>query len=379
MKALETIQQVIKGRHDYAREWKARTGQKSIGYLCTYVPEEILYAAGVLPVRILGGREVQDLTDRHIYSGIWCAYCRDALGQGLAGRYEYLDGIVNAFVCDHIRGAYESWVLHLKPSFYWEILIPNTIHRPSAQGWLLAQVRRFKTAVEEWVGHPITDEALWQAIKTYNDNRGQMQELHELKKAEHPTISGAEMAEVALAGLFMDKKDHTTLVQQLKTELAGRQNGRDPGVRIMLVGSECYDMEFYSFLESLGTTVVSDTLCTGMRSFWEATPTDVGDPLQAIVQRLVNRPPCPIRDLAQPGRRNIKLIMDHVKEYGAQAVIFLQQKFCDVWSFEIPALRDACQEADIPFLELEQDVTTPAGQFRTRIEAMLETITLGLD
>ncbi len=38
-----------KNRHDYAREWKARTGGKVLGYFCTYVPEEIPYAAGVLP------------------------------------------------------------------------------------------------------------------------------------------------------------------------------------------------------------------------------------------------------------------------------------------------------------------------------------------
>ena len=146
----------------------------------------------------------------------------------------------------------------------------------------------------------------------------------------------------------------------------------------MLVGSECYDMEFYGLLESLGATVVSDTLCTGMRSFWEPTPVDGGDPLEAIVKRLVARPPCPIRDLAHPGRRNIQLIADHVKEYRAQAVIFIQQKFCDVWSYELPDLREVCRELDVPLLHLEQDVVTPAGQFRTRIEAMLETLTLGV-
>jgi benzoyl-CoA reductase subunit C len=378
MGALEAFHQVVVERHSYAREWKARTGQKAIGYLCTYVPEEILYAAGILPVRVLGGREVQDMTDRHIYSGIWCAYCRDVLGQGLAGRYEYLDGLVNSYVCDHIRGAYESWVIHLKPSFYWEVIVPNALHRPHAATWLLSQIRRFKKALEDWIGHSVTDDDLWQAIETNNVNRLLLREFHEMKKADYPPLTGAETAEVTLASLCMDKKEHSVLLQDLKGELAGRQNPREPSVRIMLVGSECYDMEFYGFLESLGATVVSDTLCTGMRSFWEPTPVNGGDPMEAIVQRLVNRPPCPIRDLANPGRRNIQLIVDHVKEYRAQAVIFLQQKFCDVWCYELPALREACQEMDIPLLHLEQDVVTPAGQFRTRVEAMLETLTLGI-
>ena len=46
-------------RHSYAKEWKEKTGGKVLGYFCTYVPEEILYAANILPIRILGGHEPQ--------------------------------------------------------------------------------------------------------------------------------------------------------------------------------------------------------------------------------------------------------------------------------------------------------------------------------
>ena len=70
-----------------------RTGGKVIGYFCTYVPEEILHAAGVLPVRILGSHEPQDVTEPHIF-GMYCPFCRDCLAQGLQGRYDYLDGIM---------------------------------------------------------------------------------------------------------------------------------------------------------------------------------------------------------------------------------------------------------------------------------------------
>ena len=49
-----------RNRHEYAQDWQKRTGGKVMGYFCTYVPEEILYAAGVLPVRILGSHEPQD-------------------------------------------------------------------------------------------------------------------------------------------------------------------------------------------------------------------------------------------------------------------------------------------------------------------------------
>ena len=35
----------------YIKEWK-ENGKKVIGYYCTYIPEEVFHAAGLLPLRI---------------------------------------------------------------------------------------------------------------------------------------------------------------------------------------------------------------------------------------------------------------------------------------------------------------------------------------
>ena len=67
--------EVTADRHQYATEWKRRTGGKVVGLLCSYVPEEIIYAHGMLPVRILGDLGVQRLTDTYI-SDDWCPNCR---------------------------------------------------------------------------------------------------------------------------------------------------------------------------------------------------------------------------------------------------------------------------------------------------------------
>ena len=99
---MESFKELIDNRHEYAREWKKRTGGKVLGYLCSYVPEEIAVAAGVLPVRIFGSHEPQDVAEKHIYS-MFCPFCRDCLAQGLLGRYDYLDGLVMAHSCMHLR------------------------------------------------------------------------------------------------------------------------------------------------------------------------------------------------------------------------------------------------------------------------------------
>lgn len=98
---MKQFEEIFKNRHAYARVWKERTGGKVLGYFCTYFPEEIAYAAGILPVHILGSHEPQDISERYIYS-MFCPFCRDCLAQGL-------NSIAMANSCNHIRQAYASW------------------------------------------------------------------------------------------------------------------------------------------------------------------------------------------------------------------------------------------------------------------------------
>ena len=121
---LEMFKEWYDARHAYANEWKKKTGGKVLGYFCTYVPEEIIYAAGVLPVRILGSHEPQNVTEPHIFA-MFCPFCRDVLAQGLQGRYDYLDGIMISQSCLHVRQAYTSWDLHIPTEFSYYLPMPH--------------------------------------------------------------------------------------------------------------------------------------------------------------------------------------------------------------------------------------------------------------
>jgi len=72
-----------------------RQGGKVFGWLCTYVPEEIIHAAGILPVRVTGYSQEMELEDGNAYMYINnCSYSRSCLQMGLRGEYEFLDGMV---------------------------------------------------------------------------------------------------------------------------------------------------------------------------------------------------------------------------------------------------------------------------------------------
>ncbi|MFH1676151.1 MAG: benzoyl-CoA reductase, bzd-type, subunit N [bacterium] len=359
-----------RNRHEYARDWQKRTGGKVIGYFCTYVPEEILYAAGVLPVRILGSHEPQDVTEPHIF-GMFCPFCRDCLAQGLKGRYEYLDGIMISQSCLHIRQAFTSWQKHIPIDFSYYLCMPQRVQSDRALPYFTGELVEFKKAVEAWTGKRITDDDLDRAISVYNENRRLMREIYELRQDSDPLLTGEEAMEMVISSQMTDKAEHNEELKKVLAALPKRKNDRKPGTRLMILGSEDDDIKFINMVESCGATFVIDDHCTGSRYFWnQVVPND--NRLEALASRLIDRPRCPSKDWEE--RTRVAHIIKLVKDWNVVGAIVIQQKFCDPHELDIPAIRKALNENGIKTLFLEFDVTVPIGQFKVRVEAFLEMI-----
>ncbi|MCW2278172.1 benzoyl-CoA reductase, bzd-type, subunit N [Heliophilum fasciatum] len=367
---MKQFQSWYENHHQYCKDWKARTGGKIVGYMCTYVPEEILYAAGILPTRVLGSHEPHDVTEPHIF-GMYCPFCRDVLAQGLKKRYDYIDGLTISQSCLHIRQAFTSWQMHLPLEWSYYLPMPHHVQSPRAVPFLREELVSFKKSVEEWTGKEITDEALDHAIDVYNTNRRLMRQIYELRKAENPPITGLEAMYMVVSSQFVDKADHNKELERVLQNIDGRLADREVGTRLMIIGSENDDVAFMSMAESVGATFVTDDHCTGSRYFWNEAPQDA-DRLNALAIRYVERPRCPTKDW--PERSRIPHLLSMAKEWGVEGVILIQQKFCDPHELDIPAIKKAFEEIDIPTLFLEFDVTTPVGPFRIRVEAFLEMI-----
>ncbi|NNG07082.1 MAG: benzoyl-CoA reductase [Desulfobacteraceae bacterium] len=371
----QKFQDWVDKRHEYAQEWKERTGGKVVGYLCTYAPVEIFYAADILPVRILGGHKPSSLVEPHIYSSMFCPFCRDCLGQGLEGKYDYLDGIMIAQSCLHIRQTFWSWEKHIPIDYAYYLYMPHSTQSSGRYEYLYGELGRFKKSLEDWIGREITSEDLDRGIEICNTNRQLLNQAYDFRKQEEPPITGLEALEVALASQLTDKREHNEELQALIKELPERNLDRETGTRLMIVGSEDDDREFFEMVEqrlSLPATLVIEEHCTGSRDFWnEVVPQE--DRLKAIAARYIDRPPCPSKDW--PHRKRFDHIAELVRDYGVEGAIIMQQIFCDPHELDIPALTKFFkEELDIPTYFLEFDITVPAGQFAVRVEAFLETM-----
>ncbi|MBW2061340.1 MAG: benzoyl-CoA reductase, bzd-type, subunit N [Deltaproteobacteria bacterium] len=355
-------------RHEYAKNWKEKTGGKVLGYFCTYVPEEILYAADILPVRILGSHEPQSLTEPHIFA-MYCPFCRDCLAQGLKGRFDYLDGIMISQSCLHIRQAFTSWQLHIPVPYGYYLPMPHHIQSPRALPFFTAELVRFKESVEKWTGRSISDDDLQKGIEIVNNNRRLMEQFYLTHQDPNPKTTGLESMYMVLSGQMVDKQEHSRVLEDVLAELPDRDSDNEDKTRLMILGSENDDTAFIEMVESLNAIFVIDDHCTGSRYFLGQTATD-GNPLEAIADRYIQRPPCPTKDW--PERRRKDHTLNLAKTYNVAGAILAQQKFCDPHELDFPILKKTLEENGIKTLTLEFDVTVPIGQFKVRVEAFLE-------
>ncbi len=358
-------------RHDYARDWKSRTGGRVAATMCTYVPEEVMMAAGMLPVRVLGAHEPQNVTEPHIF-GMYCPFSRDSLAQGLLGRFDYADGVTLSHSCIQYRQTFNSWKLHV-PSVKWDYYLPmpNQVQSQFAKKLHRAEVAKFRTFLEGVVGRTITDDALRTAVETINENRRLLRQLFEYRKETNPRVTGVEALYASLTSQFVDKAEHNAELRRVLAEVEKRDNSRDEGIRFMTIGSENDDIAFMAMIESVGATIVIDDQCSGTRYFWnEATIQD--DVIATIADRYCERPACPTKDY--PTHTRYDHVLKLAKDYNARGAIFLQQKFCDPHEGDYPDLKAHLEANDIPTLFLEFDLTNPIGPFRIRVEAFLETL-----
>jgi benzoyl-CoA reductase subunit C len=369
MDVFDTFHTIAANPHQPARDWKLKTGGKVIGFLCSNLPEELVYAAGVLPVRLLGANEPENITRPYIFQSGFCSFARDCFAQALKGKYEYVDGIVFSHCCPHAREVFLDWKRHVPVAYSYEIHAPMFQQSPHAKEYLIQELQEFRESLEKWTGKNISTEAIDEAVNIYNQNRRLMAEITATMKRLKPPLTEAEVAEIALSGMLMDKKEHNLLLEKTLKEIRKRSGVERHGPRLMLLGSVNNNVELIRFIDSLGGRVVIDDYCTGNRYYQtEVIPEE--NRLAAIAGRLISKPPCPLHDL--PERRRITHYAKLIEDFLVQGAIYTMQRQCDAHGLDYPAVESFFKEKGIPMLKLELDYTVPVGQFRTRIEAFLE-------
>jgi len=353
--------------------WK-KQGGKVMGYFCSFIPEEIFIAAGLLPFRMRAtGSCGTDQADVY-FSSNNCSFPRHCFNQALVGKYDFLDGLVVGTSCDNLRRIYDNWkISSVKTSFLYMMDRARTSGEPMVE-YTLSELRKLKAGMEAHFKVTITDEGLWQAIRLTNATRRLQQQLYELRKADSPPITGAETVPIMVSSFSMPKEKYNAGLTTLLGELRGVAGSKAYRARIMIVGTGQDDTFLCDLVENQGGLVVMDQACWGARTMCRTIAETGADPLQAIARHhTLDVPFCAKMNAAF--QKRAQFVLDMIKAYRVSGVIIEHFVSCEPWGVDSVMLKQRLDEAKVPYLQLVRDyIPSQIGQMTTRVGAFLEMI-----
>lgn len=351
--------------------WKER-GKKVVAFQCTYVPEEVIHAAGIHTVRLVGGetRELE-LEDANAWMYInTCSFIRSCAQLVLTKHYDFLDGIVVPATCDPTRRLADVWKHCGFTSFLHVMDVPRKTTERAHERYQY-EVLGLKESLEQFFKVDISDQALWDAVKVFNRTRELFRKLYDLKKSDTPPITGAETQEIYNAMYKMPREEFNDLLERLVDEASNSKRAVKGRFRLLINGSPLNNPEFIKTIEDLGAVVVVDELCTGSRYWWDSIDMFKWDtPLEAICRRYLDNQPCA---RMMPSEDRTARVMGMVEDYRIDGVVSETIRYCVPYAHDQPFLRQELEERGIPVLELDVEYGMPGtGQIRTRAQAFLE-------
>lgn len=230
------------GRREWALGAKSQ-GRKVIGTLCSYIPEEVIYAAGMLPWRVTGTWD-SDVSRALVYRDAdMCKYCSHVLEALLRGELSFLDGVVASDWDDDRRRLYDLWCYTDKPPLSAIVSAPRGKSELS-QRYFAQELRKLASTLRGAGGVEVTEQSLWKAIEVYDHMRDLIHRVYETRKLSTPPLTGAEMLGITTAAMVMDPMHFNSELGIPVLDLEGREFFDTPAARAEM------DRKLETFLDS---------------------------------------------------------------------------------------------------------------------------------
>ena len=357
-----------------AKAWKAQ-GKKAVGTLCCHIPDEILRAADVLPIRLRATGCVDASDGETWLSSFSCSFAKSILQYWLDGKYD-LDGIVASDGCMMPSRLFDNaQYIDAKKGgnlFFYQVGAPR-ITNELTYGYYVDELKVLVEKLEKFSGVKITDEKLKEYVGKYNEARRLVQEILELRKADRPVINGQDALKITMAYSDYPIEEYIDMLKAFLADVKTRQPVGEYRARLMIIGSALDNPDYLKVIEDKGGLFVADTICFGSRPFVGQCEIDDKDVLGSIAKYYLDRLICP-----RMMSNRVELhdyIIKTAKEYKCDGVIYQKMQYCECWGGESVLLDDELKEAGIPLLTVEREEhLANAGQLAIRAEAFMEMI-----
>jgi benzoyl-CoA reductase subunit C len=241
--------------------------------------------------------------------------------------------------------------------------------------FLIKEIVRFKSSLEEYAAKQITAEDLNRSIEIYNQNRQLLSKIFEIRRQNPGMIKAREMVAIVQTSMLTLKEENNTLLEDVIGELDNRQADPDAtqGIKVITYGCLCQTphLELLDLIEDLGMVIVDDDVFVGSKYF--ANPVKIDDnPLEALAERYQMRtPPCPTK--ADHEIDWTDYLIEMAEKNQAKAIISLMIKYCPPHLCYYPDIKNKLANRGIPeiLIEVEHEVVS-LEQVKTRLQSFVE-------
>ena len=363
-------------------------GKKVIGYMCLFAPTELILAADAIPVRVNSGwYDASKIGDRVVPVEV-CPVIRSTIGAKMIELSPFLelsDALISVLTCDGMTKLSEILSDY---KTIWEMNIPRVKDSANSLRFWNDEIRRMKTQIEEFTGNKITRKNLKAAIEQTQKATKTFRRLQDLRKGQ-PVIMGRDVMLVNQTYLWDDKVRWTEKTEALCDELEKRVQRKDwvcpPDTpRVLITGTPMFwpdNWKLPTLVEEANPKgiIVADELCSGERILIDPVGIDewtMDDMLNAIGERHLMASTCPCFTSSDGNEDRINWLLNKVKEWNVQGVIYYVLRGCVLYAMEYNRIKKALDKINIPMYYLDTEYTREdVGQMKTRVEAFLEMLT----
>jgi benzoyl-CoA reductase/2-hydroxyglutaryl-CoA dehydratase subunit BcrC/BadD/HgdB len=356
----------------YAKEvGMSAKGSSTVGYACSYVPVEIVMAAGFTPQRVMPiGRCAE--ADGYIHPNT-CFYVKSLLADALSGAFADMSAVILANSCDGMRKLFDLWEAYVKHPVALFMDIPKKRQDDSA-ALFAAELKRLATNLSRIPGgKPLTNEGLNEAARQVNELRLACINLFDAQKTPKCGIRGSDVFSLLREGSMLEPAEFKDKVAGFVQAHSGKHSAGN-GRRILVTGNILNNPDLVLMIERAGGSVAGLDTCFGRRHYEMLVEEGTPDPYEALARRYLLRPPC-ARMMGIAGQ--IDELKKAVEDTRADGVVLSKVKFCDNLTYNIPLLQEAVAAAGARCLVLENDYEwSDVEKARIKVEAFLEMLAL---
>ena len=367
----------LKDRPAQLKEAKKK-GVKIIGFFPgNYVPEEIIYAAGAVPICLThGGNENASNAALSVVPQIICPFAREQIGERLLKENQYYDKIdmlVAPMTCVHLRKVAEIWEYDADMEIF-KLGIPHLYDADFELEYYTGRLRALKERLQAFTGNEITPERLSEAINLYNRMRELLKKISLTRVTSSPPLSALDFVRLNHASFYADPVFMVDILDSVCRKLNGnRRITKINTPRILLLGPNVAygDYKILELVEAEGGEIVVEELCEGIRYYWRGIE-DEDDLFESLAKGyLMDRIPCSFA--RSSAKKRLNFVLKLATDFNVSGVIWYNLINCETYDSESYFFNQKMSEHNIPMLILESNYSAAdIGPLRIRISAFIE-------